>query len=209
MHDKKTLFCQGPITIFVDQQDSNLLGAVNNFNTTQNFKEQLKKAQDKENNDKKDNKEKIKITSSGPLYYYQEKGELELQDKIYLQSSDGMISCDLIRIIQKDNEVQKIVAHGNVRMDADTNHADADRLTWNAKSESILLVGSPSVHFSTKDFSMDCPIVSYNIKEKRFITKSKNILIKGAIPQNKKFSTTTKNNIPTNSAPNTELPPNN
>lgn len=209
LHDKKTLFCQGPITIFVDQQDSNLLGAMNNFNTPQNIKEQVKKNQEDRVQEHKNNEEKIKITSSGPLYYYQEKGELELQDKIYLQSSDGIISCDLIRIIQKDNEVQKIVAHGNVRMDSDVNHADADRLTWNAKSDSILLVGSPSVHFSTKDFSMDCPIVSYNIKEKRFITKSKNILIQGAIPQNKKFSTTTKNNIPTNSATNTELPQNN
>ena len=194
LHDKKTLFCQGPITIFVDQQDSNLLGAMNNLNTPQNLKEQVKKNQDKQNNNKNNDKEKIKITSSGPLYYYQEKEELELQDKIYLQSSEGTLSCDLIRIIQRNNEVQKIVAHGNVRMDADTNHADADRLTWNAKSDSILLVGSPSVHFSTKDFSMDCPIVSYNIKEKRFITKSKNILIKGSVPQDKKMTTTPSSN---------------
>ncbi|HPY75575.1 MAG: hypothetical protein KBC30_10975 [Planctomycetes bacterium] len=157
LNDKNELICQGPVYIELQK--------TNNNDMVMAFPIDRKKINNNAHN------ETIHIQSTGPLYFYQTKEELELHDNIIIQTTEGTLRCDKLRLVQKEQKIQRIIAHGNVKLDADKNHADADQMTWDANTEVLILVGVPYVEFTIQDIIMNSSVVLYHLKEKRFITQ--------------------------------------
>ena len=129
----------------------------------------------------------LKIFSQGPILYSQEKKEIQWQENVLVKREEDTLKCQKMTVVLEGNKIATLIAYEKVEISSQDSVALADQMRWNEKSELAFLIAHPLVEIRSKDFIMKAPIVLYHIKERRFFTQGKNILIQSIPASSKKI----------------------
>lgn len=118
---------------------------------------QLKKADFKENvqvtHTDKNQKNATTINCSGPLEINYNKGQATFHDNVVVNHKQGKLFSDLAILFfdAKDKKISKIISKGNVKIVRDDNITFAEKATYLAKEEKLILEGSPRLIYFPKE----------------------------------------------------------
>lgn len=118
---------------------------------------QLKKADFKKNvqvtHTDKDKKNATTINCSGPLEIDYNQGQATFHDDVVVNHKQGKLFSDLAILFfdSKDKKIVKIISKGNVKIVRDDNVTFAEKATYLAKEEKLVLEGSPRLIYFPKE----------------------------------------------------------
>ena len=118
----------------------------------------------------------VYVSCQGPIDFSEQK-QIELTKNVVVRMQEATLYCKRLLVLLEKQKVAGMVAHDDVKIVSGENVALADQLRWNEISGLALLIGYPVVELRSKDAGMDAPMVWYNIKQRRFFSRGKGIII--------------------------------
>jgi lipopolysaccharide transport protein LptA/LPS export ABC transporter protein LptC len=104
--------------------------------------------------------------SSDRFFYSVKDSVYILENEVTMKGKDMDLVCDKLHLINKNDEVEKVDAVGNVRLASKGAIAKSDKAVYHFKDEKVVMTGAPQV---TKDkIDMGGESIIYNVNAEKF-----------------------------------------
>ena len=118
----------------------------------------------------------VYVFCRGPITFSEQK-QIKLSRNVVVRMQEATLYCQRLSVLLEKQKVAGMVAHDSVKIISAESVALADQLRWNEISGLAMLIGYPVVELRSQDAGLDAPVVWYNIKQRRFFSRGKGIVV--------------------------------
>lgn len=126
---------------------------------------------------KDDKPSPLRIHCQGQVHMIHGSDRILFHKEVRVEMAQGTLTCELLQVNLRDNQIDALVAHEKVCLESSGNVARADQLYWREKSGIASLTSRQTVELSARDFRLRSPVVWYDIRNRRFFTRGRDVLV--------------------------------
>jgi lipopolysaccharide export system protein LptA len=173
---EKKAVCEGPVHVVLPLDEHQGFFALDNRKGSPVEKLRPETPMGKRGNAAQKSKN-MEIFCEGPVEFLQARNRIVFQDKVKVLMAEASLFCEILEVHLAENQIVALTAHKRVQLVSEEYTALADQLHWDEKAGLASLTGSQSVTLSSPQFTMVAPVIWYDIKNRRFVTRGNDVRI--------------------------------
>jgi lipopolysaccharide export system protein LptA len=184
--NEKKAVCEGPAEVVLP----NLKSAQSKLTGELDLMRKNEKPASSVGKNKEETANPLRIRCQGQVHFLDASKQILFHKTVQANMAQGNLDCELLQVNLREQEIESLIAHEQVRLTASDNVARADQLYWRATSGIASLTSRRAVELSTREFRLYSPVVWYDIQERHFFTRGQEVLVErlgdkeSAVPKN-------------------------